>query len=32
MNSTIGVLGFWDPATRFSLNRYPEDFGQTLGR
>jgi len=32
INSTIGLLGFWDPATRFGLNRYPEDFGQTLGR
>ena len=31
-NSTIGVLGFWDPATViYDLKAYPEDFGQTLG-
>ena len=32
INSTVGVLGLWDPATHFGLKRYPEDFGQTLGR
>jgi phospholipid-binding lipoprotein MlaA len=31
-NSTIGVLGFWDPAKAwFGLEAHPEDFGQTLG-
>jgi len=31
-NSTIGVLGFWDPAkVLFDLKAHPEDFGQTLG-
>lgn len=31
LNTTVGVLGLWDPATRFGLPRQPEDFGQTLG-
>ena len=32
VNSTVGVLGFGDPAAnRFGLQAYPEDFGQTLG-
>jgi phospholipid-binding lipoprotein MlaA len=32
LNSTIGVLGFGDPAAKdFALQAYPEDFGQTLG-
>ena len=32
VNSTIGVIGFGDPAMNwFDLNAYPEDFGQTLG-
>jgi phospholipid-binding lipoprotein MlaA len=32
LNTTIGVLGFGDPAAnRFDLQAYPEDFGQTLG-
>jgi len=31
-NSTIGILGFWDPAKAwFGLEAHPEDFGQTLG-
>ncbi len=31
-NTTIGVLGFWDPATEwFGLEAHDEDFGQTLG-
>jgi phospholipid-binding lipoprotein MlaA len=30
-NSTIGVAGFYDPATHFGWQRYHEDFGQTLG-
>lgn len=31
INSTIGVLGLWDPATMMGIDRRPEDFGQTLG-
>jgi len=31
-NSTIGVLGLWDPArVLYGLEAHPEDFGQTLG-
>ena len=31
-NSTIGILGLWDPAkTWFGLEAHPEDFGQTFG-
>ncbi len=31
-NTTIGVLGFWDPAKEwFDLDAHEEDFGQTLG-
>lgn len=31
-NTTIGIFGFWDPATEwFGLEAHPEDFGQTLG-
>jgi phospholipid-binding lipoprotein MlaA len=31
-NSTIGVLGLWDPAeVLYGLKAHPEDFGQTLG-
>ncbi|MGE0595073.1 MAG: VacJ family lipoprotein [Hyphomonadaceae bacterium] len=30
VNSTIGVLGIFDPATRMGLERHDEDFGQTL--
>jgi phospholipid-binding lipoprotein MlaA len=30
-NSTIGLAGFFDPATSFGLERRNEDFGQTLG-
>ncbi len=33
INSTLGVGGFSDPATKyFKLDTYDEDFGQTLGR
>lgn len=32
VNSTLGVAGLMDPATRFGLPRNDEDFGQTLGR
>jgi len=32
VNSTIGVLGIFDPATKMGLNNYEkEDWGQTLG-
>jgi phospholipid-binding lipoprotein MlaA len=31
INSTVGVLGFWDPAlNRYELEPVAEDFGQTL--
>jgi phospholipid-binding lipoprotein MlaA len=30
-NSTIGLAGFYDPATHFGWIRQKEDFGQTLG-
>jgi len=32
VNSTAGIAGFFDPATRLGLDRSDEDFGQTLGR
>jgi phospholipid-binding lipoprotein MlaA len=32
VNTTIGLLGIWDPATKMGLHRHDEDFGQTLGR
>jgi phospholipid-binding lipoprotein MlaA len=32
VNSTIGLGGFLDPASRWGMPRYAEDFGQTLGR
>jgi phospholipid-binding lipoprotein MlaA len=32
LNTTVGVLGLWDPATHwFEIERVKEDFGQTLG-
>ncbi len=31
INSTVGVAGLWDPATRFGLKRQTDDFGLTLG-
>jgi phospholipid-binding lipoprotein MlaA len=31
VNSTIGILGIFDPATSFKMYRVNEDFGQTLG-
>ena len=32
INSTVGVVGLWDPARSWlKLEDYPEDFGQTLG-
>jgi phospholipid-binding lipoprotein MlaA len=30
-NSTLGLGGFFDPATSFGLKRHDEDFGKTLG-
>ncbi|GAB3463402.1 MlaA family lipoprotein [Azotobacter salinestris] len=31
LNTTLGVAGLWDPASRMGLPRQSEDFGQTLG-
>jgi len=31
LNTTIGVAGLWDPASRMGLPKQNEDFGQTLG-
>ena len=31
VNTTVGVLGFFDPASRWGLEKHDEDFGQTLG-
>jgi len=31
VNTTLGLLGFFDVATNMNLPRYGEDFGQTLG-
>ena len=31
INTTIGILGFWDHATKFGIPEQDEDFGQTLG-
>jgi phospholipid-binding lipoprotein MlaA len=31
VNTTVGVAGFLDPATRIGLEKFEEDFGQTLG-
>jgi phospholipid-binding lipoprotein MlaA len=32
INTTVGLLGTFDPATQIGLERQPEDFGRTLGR
>ncbi len=32
INSTIGLLGFLDPASDLGLEKHEEDFGQTLGK
>lgn len=32
LNSTVGVLGFFDVASEFGLDKHKEDFGQTLGK
>ncbi|MES2818026.1 MAG: VacJ family lipoprotein [Pseudomonadota bacterium] len=31
VNTTLGVVGLWDPATHFGWLKQREDFGQTLG-
>lgn len=31
VNSTVGVVGFFDPASGWGLEKRDEDFGQTLG-
>ena len=31
INSTVGIAGIWDPASRIGIHGYDEDFGQTLG-
>jgi phospholipid-binding lipoprotein MlaA len=31
INSTLGILGFFDVASRLGLEKHDEDFGQTLG-
>lgn len=31
LNSTLGILGFWDVAGYWGVRRQNEDFGQTLG-
>lgn len=31
LNTTIGVAGLWDPATKMGIPHQSEDFGQTLG-
>jgi phospholipid-binding lipoprotein MlaA len=31
VNTSVGLAGIWDPATRIGLNANDEDFGQTLG-
>ena len=32
LNTTVGLFGFFDPATRIGLRENDEDFGQTLGK
>jgi len=32
INTTLGVLGLFDPASAMGITRHDEDFGQTLGR
>ena len=31
VNTTIGILGMFDPATRMGLRKHDKDFGETLG-
>ncbi|HAV12723.1 MAG TPA: hypothetical protein DCX06_04395 [Opitutae bacterium] len=30
VNTTVGVLGFWDPASHWEINEQPADMGQTF--
>lgn len=30
LNTTVGVVGFWDPATRLGFDPHRSDFGETL--
>jgi phospholipid-binding lipoprotein MlaA len=32
INTTVGIVGFFDPASRMGLRMYDEDFGQMFGR
>lgn len=32
VNTTLGIAGFFDPASRFGIPENDEDFGQTFGR
>lgn len=32
VNSTLGILGLFDVASEFGLDKHDEDFGQTLGK
>ena len=32
VNTTVGIAGLWDPASKMGIPRNDEDFGQTLGR
>jgi phospholipid-binding lipoprotein MlaA len=32
VNTTVGIGGVFDPATRFGLEKHDRDFGQTLGK
>jgi phospholipid-binding lipoprotein MlaA len=32
MNTTLGIGGLWDPASKVGFDRNDEDFGQTLGK
>lgn len=32
VNTTVGIGGLWDPASRIDVPEYTEDFGLTLGR
>jgi len=32
VNTTVGIGGLFDPATRFGLEKHDRDFGQTLGK
>ena len=32
INTTVGILGVWDPAEKMGIYEWNEDFGQTLGR